>query len=404
MIEAQPRATALRVGRLIDGSGGAALLDQVVVMVDDRIDQVVGWAAATLPADLTVDHHPDATLVPGFIDAHMHLAFSEAVVRLDRDAAMGLARVHARELLMGGVTTARDLGVPHGVSVDIRDGVARGDLPGPRLLVAIQPVTRARGHCHWFGRHAEDATGLEGAVAALAAEGADVIKVMITGGMSTPGSTPGVAQYSVAEVRVAVDEAHRAGLRVAAHVLGTAGVRVAMAAGVDTLEHGWTVTGLDQQFERSVVAEVAASPMVASVTSHEKLRQLLPGEVSVDGDPVELRRRLAPHRALLDAGVPLVVHSDCGPYQTRYDRFGLSVRVFALGMGVDMTRAIHAATLAPARALGVDAMAGSVEAGKRADLVLLDGDPSTDPGALTRIRRVIQGGHTVVRDGALASG
>jgi len=378
--------------------------DVVVVRVDDRIDQVVDWAAAALPPDLAVEHHPNVTLVPGLIDSHMHLVFSESDVRLTRSEALRVARSHAADLLTGGVTTARDLGVPHGVSVDVRDAVARGELAGPRLLVAIQPVTRRHGHCHWFGRHAEDVPGIQAAVAGLVAEGADVIKVMITGGMSTPGSEPGVSQYSVAEVSAAVDEAHRAGVRVAAHVLGTAGVRVALAAGIDTLEHGWTITGLEQQFEPAVVEEFAASPIIASITSHEKLRQLLPGEVSADGDLVELRRRLAPHRALLGAGVPLVVHSDCGPYQTRYDRFGLSVRVFALGMDVDMARAIHAATLMPARALGVEASVGSIEAGKRADLVLLDGDPSVDPAALTRIRQVIQGGRTVVRDGALVRG
>jgi imidazolonepropionase-like amidohydrolase len=267
--------------------------------------------------------------------------------------------------------------------------------------VAVQPVTRADGHCHWFGRHAEDRDAVRREVERLVVEGADVIKIMITGGMSTPGSRPGVPQYDASEVAAAVETAHRAGVRVAAHVLGSAGVRVAVDAGVDTLEHGWTITGGDQRFEPDVVAPLAASGMIASVTSHEKLRDLLPGALTPTGDLPELRRRLIPHRAVAAAGVPLVVHSDCGPYRTRYDRFGLSIRVFHEGMGVPVERAVAAATSLPAMALGLDHEVGAIAPGRRADLVLLDGDPTTDPDALTRVRRVILGGRVTVEDGRL---
>ncbi len=376
----------------------------LTVIVDEGRIGTVLEDGAPLPTDLAVEHVA-GTLVPGLIDPHLHLAFSEAdAPRLTRVAALDAAERHAAELLLGGVTSARDLGVPHGVSVMVRDAVASGRLPGPRLLVAIQPVTRANGHCHWFGRHAEDAPAIGHAVERLAADGADVIKLMITGGMSTPGSQPGVPQYDVSQVAMAVQAAHAHGLGVAAHVLGSAGVRVAVEAGIDTLEHGWTVTGGDQRFDPGVVPMLAASGIVASVTSHEKLRDLLPGERTDDGDAAELRRRLTPHRAVAAAGVPIVVHSDCGPYQTRYDRFGLSIRVFHEGMGVSVEQAVAAATSIPAAAIGLEDEAGAIEPGRRADLVLLDGDPTADPDALTRVRHVLQGGRRVVEDGRLVQG
>jgi imidazolonepropionase-like amidohydrolase len=401
MIEVGGARRAIRADQLIDGLGGSARAGATVILDGGRIAAVLE-DGAPVPADLRVER-VTGTLVPGFVDPHLHLAFAEPdAPRLSRESALAIATRHAEELLLGGVTTARDLGVPHGVSREVRDRIAAGGAHGPRLLVAIQPVTRADGHCHWFGRHAGDADAIRREVERLVADGADVIKVMITGGMSTPGSRPGVPQYDTAEVRTAVEAAHAAGLRVAAHVLGSAGVRVAIDAGVDTLEHGWTVTGGEQRFEPAMVPDIAASPIVASVTAHEKPRQLLPGEATPTGDLVELRRRLSPHRTVAAAGVPFVVHSDCGPYQTRYDRFGLSIRVFHEGMAVPVELAIAAATSVPAVALGLGDEVGAIAVGRRADLVVLDGDASRDPGALTRVRRVIRGGRVVVEDGRLA--
>lgn len=400
MIDMRDPRRALQADQLIDGLGGPARPGVTVILEGERIVAILE-DGTPLPIDLAVERI-QGTMVPGFVDPHLHLAFSEAdAARLTHEAALTSAILHAEELLLGGVTTARDLGVPHGVSREVRDQIAAGSARGPRLLVAIQPVTRAHGHCHWFGRHAEDRDAIRREVDRLATEGADVIKIMITGGMSTPGSRPGVPQYDTGEVAVAVETAHAAGLRVAAHVLGSAGVRVAVDAGVDTLEHGWTVTGGDQRFDPTMVPDIVASGIVASVTAHEKPRHLLPGEVTPSGDLTELRRRLIPHRTVAAAGVRSMVHSDCGPYQTRYDRFGLSIRVFHEGMEVPVERAIAAGTSVPAWALGLGDSLGAIAAGRRADLVVLDGDPIRDPGALTRVVRVLLGGRVAVEDGRL---
>ncbi len=200
---------------------------------------------------------------------------------------------------------------------------------------------------------------LVAAVERLAAAGVDCVKVMATGGMMTPSSNPYVAQYTTEQLAAAVDRAHRLGLRVAAHALCTAGVRVAAAAGVDTLEHGWTITGRRQDYEPEVAAEVARSGMFGSVTAHDALRTLLPDTVSgVGGDVDEIRRRLIPHRALAAAGVPMVVHSDAGPGPTRFDDLAASIRAYAVGMDVSVVAAIRAATGSPRRRSGLSASSG----------------------------------------------
>jgi imidazolonepropionase-like amidohydrolase len=199
----------------------------------------------------------------------------------------------------------------------------------------------------------------------------------------------------------AVARAHALGLRVAAHALCTEGVRIAARSGVDTIEHGWTITGRRQDFEPSVVTEVKASGAFGSVTTHDSLRDLVPSS-GASGDVEELRRRLVPHRALGDVGVPMVVHSDAGPGPTRFDDFAASIRCYAFGMEVTAVEAIRAATGTAAAALGLVGAIGTVEPGAVADLVLVDGDPTVDLPTRERVRRVILGGRTVAIGGRLS--
>jgi imidazolonepropionase-like amidohydrolase len=322
---------------------------------------------------------------------------------MDLEALEAGAVEHAREALAGGLTTLRDLGSANGIAIRLRGQVAAGRVAGPRILAAGVPVTTTGGHCHWFSRRADSGPELVVAVEELAALGADVIKVMATGGMVTKGSDPYTAQYTAAQLTPAVQVAHRLGLRVAAHALCTAGVRLAIAAGVDTIEHGWTITGARQDFEPAVAGEIARSGAVGSVTTHNALRDLLPDADGAGGDIAEIRRRLVPHRALAAAGVPLVVHSDAGPGPTLFDDFAASVRTFALGMGATAEEAIRAATGTAARALGIDSDVGTIEPGRLADIIIVDGDASAHLPTRERIRRVILGGRTVALDGRVIS-
>jgi imidazolonepropionase-like amidohydrolase len=144
--------------------------------------------------------------------------------------------------------------------------------------------------------------------------------------------------------------------------------------------------------------------MFGSVTVHDALRTLLPDTVSgVGGDVDEIRRRLIPHRALAAAGVPMVVHSDAGPGPTRFDDLAASIRAYAVGMDVSVVAAIRAATGLAAAALGLERELGTIEAGRLADLVLIEGDAGSAPPTRERIRSVMVGGRLVAQDGRLLS-
>jgi imidazolonepropionase-like amidohydrolase len=341
-------------------------------------------------------------LLPGLVDAHLHAAFPGPDDLVDEATLLDTATINAGRLLTGGVTTARDLGGPGTVTIQLRDAIRGNRTAGPRLLVAGQPITTRGGHCHWLGRHAHSPEEVRDAVRSLVESGVDWVKLMITGGMSTPGIDPYAPQYTVAAARAGVETAHQLGKHVAAHALGTEGVRVALAAGVDTLEHGWTITGRPQRFDPTVIPELVAAGVTSSVTAHHALRALVPWEADV-GDADELRGRLAPHRAMAAAGVPVVVHSDAGPGPTRYEAFGDSVAAFLVGMLVSAAAAIHAATLAPARALGLDHTIGTVTPGRIADLVLLRGDPGRNLRALRAVQDVYQAGRLVAQAGSLVT-
>lgn len=414
-----PGHLVVTADRLFDGLGtvverpALSIIDGRVVAVETRgpsWQPPTGWSL--------IDERA-ATILPGLVDAHLHLAFPDwtpravAAEREDHDPSHGTdplgaaagdferAAANAVATLLGGVTTVRDLGSRGAVGLTIRDAIARGERAGPRTVTAGLPITVSGGHCHWFAFRADGRDALLAAVRRLADDGVDWIKVMVTGGSSTPGSQPLRPQFTADELRPAVEEAHRRGLRVAAHALSTAGVKIALAAAVDTLEHGWTITGGVQDFEPSIAREVADTGVFASVTAHHLLRALVgdpPDTRSTDRET--LRRRLIPHRALAAAGVPMVVHSDAGPGPTRYDAFADSIRAFAVGMDVAPVDAIAAATSVAARSLGLDADVGSLGVGRLADVIVVDGDPLTDLDALRHVRRVLLGGRTVVQSGA----
>jgi imidazolonepropionase-like amidohydrolase len=393
---------------LIDGTGAPPVASPAVFVVDGRVERVGVWGPeAAAPDGWEVVGGRGMTLLPGLVDAHAHLAFPEQDdPRPMADLADG-ARRHAAEALIGGVTTIRDLGSADGIALRLRDDIAAGRAGGPRILAAAAPITITGGHCDWFGERADTAEDLVAAIDRLADQGVDVIKVMATGGMASPRSDPYTPQWSENVLAPAVARAHARGLRVAAHALCTAGVRVAAHAGVDTIEHGWTITGRRQDFEESVVEEVRAAGAFGSVTTHDSLRELLPADGAAGdrapGDVEEIRRRLVPHRALAAAGVPMVVHSDAGRGSTRFDDFAASIRCYGLGMEVAAVGAVRAATGTASAALGLAGTIGTVETGAVADLVLVDADVTAVLPTRDRIRRVILGGRTVALDGRLVS-
>src|SRR5947209_15659661 len=312
---------------LYDGRRLEPLERPLIAVTSGKITSVEersrAWAP---PRDAQILDLEGSTVLPGMVDAHVHLALTgataaEAIAFVESASdsdILDVMRAHAEEALRGGVTTLRDCGSPRHTGVAAREALARGDWLGPRLLVSGRPITTATGHCHWMGRIASTTSEVQAAVTELVAEGVDFIKVMVTGGMMTPGSDPYNPQYDRETLSTLITNAHHADRRVAGHVLSAVGLQMAIDCGIDTVEHGWTITGARQDVDDALAAWMASTGIYGSVTAHHALRTLLR-----DGDVDGLRRRLASHRRFRDAGVRLVVHSDAGTPGTRFSDFAL---------------------------------------------------------------------------------
>ncbi|NUR71072.1 MAG: amidohydrolase family protein [Hamadaea sp.] len=378
---------ALRAARLFDGEH-AALLEQPVVLVEQgRI--VAAAAGLEPPADAEVVELGDATLMPGLVDAHIHLTFDasrDAVGRFDRvdDAELLTgAREAAARALRAGVTTVRDLGDRNYVTLALRDE------PGlPRILSAGPPITSVKGHCWFLGGEALGVDGVRQAVRERAERGVDVVKVMATGGELTAGTHPHLAQFGMAAMRAAVDEAHRAGLPITAHAHGAPGIFNAAAAGFDSVEHCSFTTETGASADDAVIQALLANGVTVSATLGH-----LPG--------LELPPRIAAlipqlsavfHR-IREAGVPVVCSSDAGIGPAKpHDCLPYGVGEMVTLLGYAPADALRSMTSRAADLCRVGDRVGRIRAGYEADLLAVAGNPLVDTAAMHDVVGVWRGG------------
>jgi imidazolonepropionase-like amidohydrolase len=377
--------------RLITGGPEPAVRDGGVLVERGT----VRWTgpARDLPARLRRgSRHTDLgglTLLPGLIDSHVHLALDGLPGAMDRMRALdgpGLRALmlrNAADLLASGVTTARDLGAPGFAALAVRDTIAAGRAPGPSLVVSGPPLTVPGGHCWFMGGVCADRDALRGAVRTQARRGADLIKVMATGGALTAGAGPAGEQFGPAELRTVVEEAARHGLRVAAHAHGTAGIAGALRAGVHTIEHcsfltpGGTVVPDPALARRLAAARVHVCPTISRRFTARRR----------DGGPLPVSAVPLLHRA----GVRLIAGTDAGtdgaPHSAYADGLGGLAR-----LGLSPAAVVRAATSRAAEALGLGTVTGRLAPGFRADLLAVEGDPLKDLTALAAPRLVIARG------------
>ena len=385
--------------RLIDGSG-AEPIENATLILDERILDIA--------SDDRLSSHPDPeildlggrTVIPGLINAHIHLAFDSTVpesfkVLRDEPAAVTAIRVasRARRMLEAGITTARDVGGVNFIELAVRDLIASGEIPGPRLLCAGKQITMTGGQGWSMGREADGADEVRKAVREQLKAGADLIKLMATGGVLTPGVEPGSAQLTEDELRAGVIEAHKAGRRTSAHAQGLEGVKNAVRAGIDTVEHG---IFLDDE----AVAMMKEHAVVFVPTLAPAYRITQAGRAG--GIPQHVMDKMAKVNAAntrsfqlaWQGGVIIAAGNDGGtPFNPHEDM--LTELRLLIEAGVPPLEAIRAGTWGSARALGLEGETGTIERGKWADLVVLDGDPLVNIAALSRIAYVIQHGKVV---------
>ena len=396
----------LAADRLIDGTGAPARAGVEVVVRDGRIAAI---EAAT--PDSGARRFPGATILPGLVDAHVHLSLPadarpyEAMAGASDAEMIGFGLHNAAAHLAAGVTTVRDNGSRNLTGFEIRARLAAG-APGPRTLVAGRPVTQRGGHLWWCFGEADTADECRAAVARLVSEGADHIKLMASGG-GTAGTNPGAASYPLEILRVIVEAARGHGRRTTAHCRAAESVERAIAADVDCMEHVEFLVGDGSAARRdpALIRRIAAartwlSPTLQAYSIHT-LERMDRGEASDDPEErarleVQLQRRLDDVRAFLDAGLEerILFGTDAGPFDVAFGRPDLGLRLL-VDAGLTPLGAITAATSRPARAIGLEAEVGSVEAGKVADLLVVAGDPSTDIAQIAKVVAVYQAGRLV---------
>ena len=377
-------------------TGDETVTDGAVVIGDRTVDWV--GPAGALPAEhLSVPRadYPGSTIMPGLIDSHVHLAFDggpnpAARMRAETgEQQLMLMLRSARELLGIGVTTARDLGSRAYLAVAVRDAIAAGLARGPRLVVAGCPITVTGGHCWFMGGEADSEDDLRRLVRTHHKHGADLIKVMSTGGFMTTGSAPWYAQFTTAQLAVIVEEAARVDKPVAAHAHGTEGIRRAVEAGVTTIEHCSFVTDTNErQFSESLAARIAERGMFVCPTisgSAPYIAELAGIEVG------------AHVKAMHDMGVRIIAGTDAGIDNNPHHQYvgGLE---YLVTLGFQPEQVLAMATTEAAAALGLGATTGRLAPGYDADLIVVRGDPQADIAALRDLLRVIARGRDYVPD------
>ena len=398
---AQDTPIAVTADRTLDVRTGDLLPDHYVVVRDGRIQRV----AAYRPSGIEIIDLGDATLMPGWIDAHVHLdgqldagSFMRPVQETAADAALRGAR-HARSTVEAGFTTVRNVGSGGFVDVALRDAIARGDIVGPRIIPAAHSLGITGGHCDatgwrpgvletdWRDGVADGPWDAVRAVRYQIKHGAEVIKICATAGVLSFEETVGAQQFSEEEMRAIVEEAARHGMKVAAHAHGTDGIKAAIRAGVASIEHG------------SVLDDEAIRMMIEHGTFLVPT-QYLAGVIPLDALPAPIRAKAEEVLPIMrqsfiravDAGVRIAFGTDAGVFA-----HGTNAGEFASYVDAGMTplQAIRSATIHAAELLDVDDRA-VIEAGRLADLVAVPGNPLQDITATERPVFVMKGGDVVI--------
>jgi len=382
-------ATVFHGAQVIDGTGADPLPDGAVLIDGDQIVQVGRIGTLRLPWGTEVVECA-GTVLPGLVNAHTHCSIipglGDQTGQMRQPPLPSVLRAvgNMRRELRSGVTTARIMGEEHYLDIEIRRAIDAGVIPGPRLLCCGIHLTSSHGH----GRALTTTDGIDPVrqrVRQNLAAGCDWIKLFITGGVSSVGAALEACTYTREEIRAACEEAHRAGRRVAAHAHGGPGVRVALEEGLDTIEHGALLTADDVELMKRLGRFLVCT--FAILYHPDGIEKTDRDNPAIWSKVVALRAQEEAHfREVLRSGVRYAVGTD-SMHGLLWFEMATLVR-----FGVPPMDAILAGTAWAAEACGVRDRAGTLEPGRPADVIAVDGDPLRDIEALARVQVVVKGG------------
>src|SRR6202040_1264731 len=399
-----PKRTVIRAGRVLNVRTGELRANQVIVIEGDKITQIAPSSEVTAASGDTTIDLPDATLLPGLIDMHTHLTFD-----LNSLGYQGLSISTAREALHGarnarrtleaGFTTVRNVGARDYADIALRDAINDGDVIGPRMVASGPALGITGGHCdenllppafHFQGEGVADGVeGVQHKVREVIKYGADVIKICATGGVLSKGDDPNASQYTLEEMKAIVADAHRLGRKVAAHAHGAEGVRWASEAGVDSIEHGHLM-------DDAAIATLKKNGtyLVPTLFLGEYMEKNMDRSDVPEYSKQKMRDVIAAMRKntgkAFAAGVKVAFGTDAAVYP-----HGLNAGEFHVYVSLGMTplAAIQTATTNASDLLGSKFLVGSLEPGKFADVIAVDGHPTKDVPILEHVKYVMKGGN-----------
>jgi imidazolonepropionase-like amidohydrolase len=388
-----------RARRIVDGSGGPALEDGVVLYEGDRISRVI--PSGEPPPSSEIEDLGDVTILPGLIDAHVHMIWDgaraepEAIRQRESMAKAALrAARHAADTLACGTTTVRDTGCPGGVAFALRDAIEEGIIPGPRMLTSGASIVMTGGHCSGLGIEVDGPIEARRAARQQLKEGADFIKLLATGGVyGLRHDEPWSPQLGVDELRAAVEEVKNAGRVAAIHAEGERGIANAIEAGADTIEHGNQLTP-----ELAAVMAERGIFLVPTLAWFFTVAESEPGPTFPE-EFVRKGRMMAECSArsialAREAGVKIAAGTDTGAPMVPHNSIRKELELL-VQLGLTPMEAIVAGTRVAAEAMRLDRQVGTLEAGKYADLIAVGGDPTRDIRTLYDLRLVVKGGEVV---------
>jgi imidazolonepropionase-like amidohydrolase len=405
-----PKVTYIRAGRLFDATSDSVRENMVIVVQDERIQNVGSASSIAIPAGATVIDLSRATVLPGLIDCHTHLG-----ARADRYDEISrfkdtpfqsafVAVVNARKTLEAGFTSVRDVGSEPFLAVDLRNSIKEGLVPGPRIVASGPPISITGGHgdlnnyspqtrVSMFPEErdfaiADGVDQIRHVVRAQVKYGVDVIKIIATGGVLSKGDSPGAPQYTPEELKAAADEAHMAGRKIAAHAHGTQGIKNALAAGIDSIEHASLI---DEEGLR--MAKEHGTYLVMDIYNDDYILGMAPqfglAQENIDKEKMVGRLQRENFQKAVQSGVKMAFGTDAGvyPHGDNAKQFFYMVK-----FGMTPAQAIRAATSSAADLIGRSKDVGSIETGKYADIIAVVNDPLHDVRALENVAFVMKGG------------
>jgi imidazolonepropionase-like amidohydrolase len=399
------RHVVIHAGQVLDVKTGRLLSDQTLVIEDGKVLSVTASSETKAPADAVRIDLPNATVLPGLIDAHTHLTmdqnfgYERLALSIPRQTLIGAK--NARLTLQAGFTTVRNVGAAGYSDVALRDAINAGDVPGPRMLVSGPALSITGGHCDNdllpFEYHATS-DGVADGIPAVQHKvrenikyGSDLIKVCATGGVLSKGDDPQASQYTLEEMKAIVADAHRLGRKVAAHAHGAQGILWAAEAGVDSIEHGSYIddAGIAEMKKNGtyLVPTLYLGDWFLENAERNHVPDFLLGKAKA---VMPAARKNIAHA--FASGVKVAFGTDAAVYP-----HGLNAHEFAVMVKLGLTplQAIQAATLNAADLLGWPGKVGSLEPGAWADIVAVDGNPLKDVTTLEHVKFVMKGGDVV---------